>query len=387
VIARSTCRWVVSVVVAAGVLASGTAVRARGDGCAGNCDGDALVNESDAIIAVGDALEASAGDVCASLDVGPPDGRITVNEVITGIQERGPCPAGFETPTATRTATTTQTATPTLTTSPSASATPTPTRTQTATRTQTSTVTPTATSPTRTASPTATPTTGWTPIARAIERDTNGIALHAGDTLITEGVVTVAAGVLQNRKLKIFLQDGPAGIEVFNANAGDLPIAFQAGDRLRVTGVISQDPDPLSENRALGTVAVVIGKNSWTPLSQGNALPEPILADVAGLVANGNAYAGSLVRVEGVQKVEGDWPIAPGPSTQVTIADGTGERILMRLQRNTLTTELLSKLTVIGDKPFDLVSIAVQDDLDGGPPYLSGYELWIRGAGDVLPIK
>ncbi len=357
-------------------MSSAVTVRAQ-DRCVGGCDGDSVVTESDLAIAVGNALDDSGGELCDSLDVSPPDGRITVNEIVTGVHELGRCPDGGATPTPT------QTGAATLTASPGPLEIATRTRTPTASPTQSATTTP--TSPTRTATPTATQTSAVTPIAQAIERSADGVALHAGETLITEGVATVAAGAFANRKLKIFLQDGTAGIMVFSSNSGDFP-AFQPGDRLRVSGVISQDPDPTAENRALGTVAVTIGKNSWNRMGQGLPLPPPILADVAALTAPGNPYAGSLVRVDDVYKVAGEWPVAGEPSTQVTISDTTGATIILRLQRNTITTELANKLAAIGNDPFDLLSIAVQDDPDRSAPYLSGYELWIRGADNVLPI-
>jgi hypothetical protein len=377
---RSTDRWFIALIVALGVVSFSTAGPAQSDGCVGDCDGDSVVTESDLVIAVGDALDDSESELCDAPDVDPPDGRITVNEIVLGVNEVGLCPSSSQTPTAT------QTGAPTLTASPDASEPPTQTRTQTATTTRTPSVSPTPTSATRTPTPTATATTAFTPIAQAIERDGNGVALHGGETLTTEGVATVAAGVLQNNKLKIFLQDGAAGIEVFNANAGAFPVIFQAGDRLRVSGVITQDPDPTSSNRALGTVTVSIGNTSWTRISQGNPLPEPILTDLTALLAPGNPYTGSVVRVNDVHKVAGQWPVAGQQTTQVTIGDTTGATIVLRFQRNTISTpELPNKLAAIGNAAFDLVSIATQDDPDGSPPYLSGYELWIRGADDVNP--
>jgi len=289
----------------------------------------------------------------------------------------------------TATATTVATATPigSMTATATAVATATPVDTVTATATSADTATPTATetaTPTNTPPPTATPT-GVLPVAVAIARDANGVALHLNETVTTEGIVTVSAGVFANNKLKVFMQDGPDGIMVYHQSSADVD-AFQAGDRLRATGVIIQK-DPTSDaNPANGTVAVNLTGGSWTVLSSGNPLPTPRAVDLATLEAMGNDYTGSLVEIANLQKVAGNWPAAGSKSTQVTVSDDGGTTTaILRFQKNTITQVMADKLTAIGDGAFDLVAIVVQDDPSSDGTLLSGYELWVRGAEDVQP--
>ncbi len=222
-----------------------------------------------------------------------------------------------------------------------------------------------------------------TSVADAVARDANGIALHVGQTLTTEGVVTVSAGLFANQKLKVFAQDGAAGIMVYDQSSADVP-AFQAGQRVRATGVIRQQ-DPTSDaNPATGTVLIDITPGMALVLSDGNPPPDPQLLTLATLNAHGTAYTGTLVRVTGVHKVSGNWPAVTSKSTQVSISDDGGiTQAVLRIQRLTITPQLVAKLNAIGNGPFTLVGIVVQDDESGGDTLLTGFEIWLRGADDV----
>jgi hypothetical protein len=217
-------------------------------------------------------------------------------------------------------------------------------------------------------------------VAEAVGRDVHGVALHLDELVTTEGVVTVSAGVFANNKLKVFVQDGGDGIMVYHQSAADVD-AFQAGDRLRVSGVIRQ-ADPTSDaNPANGTVLIDLSAGSWTILSRGNSVPAP---QAVALAAINTTSVGTLVRIADVQKVAGDWPAIGSKSTQVTVSDdGGATTILLRLQKNTITPQTVAKLDAIGDGPFALVGIVVQDDGDGDSDLLGGFEIWIRGADDV----
>lgn len=279
------------------------------------------------------------------------------------------------TATATVTATATLTATRVPTSPPTNTATPVDTETPTATETATPTGTPT---PTETS-------TGVLPIAAAAARDADGVALHLDETITTEGVVTVSAGVFANNKLKVFMQDGPDGIMVYHQSSADVD-AFQVGDRLRGTGVIVQkDPNP-DANPANGTVGIDLTGGSWTVLSSGNPLPTPRVVDLATLEATGNGYTGSLVQIANLQKVAGDWPALGSKSTQVTLSDdGGATTAMLRFQKSTITQAMVDKLDAIGDGAFELVAIVVQDDPATNGTLLAGYEVWIRGADDIQP--
>jgi hypothetical protein len=222
-------------------------------------------------------------------------------------------------------------------------------------------------------------------VSEAVARDADGNAVHLGEVVTTEGLVTVSAGVFANNKLKVFAEDGGDGIMVYHQSAADVD-AFQEGDRLRVTGTILQ-ADPTSDsNPATGTVIVDLTSGSWQVLSAGNPLPTPAPVTLDELGAHGDAYTGALVRVTGVHKVSGDWPVLGSKSTQVELGDDTGStQIVLRLQRNTITEETVAELAAVGGGVFDLAGIVVQDDGTEDGKLLDGYEIWIRGADDIEP--
>jgi hypothetical protein len=224
------------------------------------------------------------------------------------------------------------------------------------------------------------------PFAEAIARDADGNAVHLGETLTVEGIVTVAAGVFANNKLRVFMQDGPDGILVFHQSAGYVD-AFQAGDQLRARGVIRQQDPTGGDVPLLGTVMVDLTGGSWSVLTQGNPLPAPAPVDLAELAANGNAYVGSLVRVEDVRKLEEDeWPLLGSKTKEVRITDDDGVIVLpLRFQRNTITQDMVDKLAAIGNEAFTVVGIAVQDDNTDDGKLFDGYQIWVRGAADIDP--
>ncbi len=309
--------------------------------CVGDCDGSGQVTVDEIIVMVNIALGTADIAQCPVADPNA-DGQVSVDEIVTAVNAAlNGCP----TP-----ATPTQSASPSL--------------------------TPTATT-------TATPN-GVISVADAVARNADGIALHLGQTVTTEGVVTVAAGLLANNTLKIFIQDGNAGIMVYDQSSANVP-AFQPGQLLRATGVIIQQNPTSDNNLATGTVAVDITSGTWTVLSDGNPLPDPQPVTLATLNATGTVYTGSLVRVTGVRKVSGNWPTVGSKTTQVNISDDGGTTTLvLQLQRFTITPDLVQAVTAIGAGPFTLTGIVVQDDATGSGKLLSGFEIWERGAQDLV---
>jgi hypothetical protein len=91
---------------------------------------------------------------------------------------------------------------------------------------------------------------------------------------------------------------------------------------------------------------------------------------------------GALVSVQNVRKVAGDWPKVGAQSTSVAISDDGGTtQLTLRFQKNTITPQLVSKLNAIGNGPFHLAAIAVQNAVDGN--LLGNFEIWIRAADDI----
>ena len=315
--------------------------------CVGDCDASGDVRINELILLVDIALGTAPLTNCSGGDQNG-DGEIAVNEIITAVNN---ALAGC-----------------------SSEVTPTP----------TTTVTP---SPIEelTTTPTPGPTQkGVLSVADAVARNTDGVAVHLGETVTTEGVLTVSAGIFANNKLKVFAQDGDAGIMVYHQSAADVD-AFHTGQRLRATGVIRQE-DPTSDaNPANGTVLIDISLGAVLVVSDGNPLPDPQAVTLATLNAQGDAYTGSLVRVVGVRKASGNWPTVGSKSTQVEISDDGGtSTVVLRLQRNTITEPLVSKLNAIGNGPFTLTGIVLQDDENGDGKLLTDFEIWLRGADDVV---
>jgi len=376
-----------------------SAARLAVAGCVGDCHSTGVVSVADVITMVDITLGTADPESCRNGDANG-DGEIKINDIVAAVNNAlSGCPSA--TPTPTVTSTESPSATPTLTpTTEEPSATPTstvapePTSTETLTPTEEPSATPTLTpteesTQTPTATATLTPTqNGVLSIADAVARDADGKAVHLGQTITTEGVVTVAAGLFANMKLKVFIQDGNAGIMVYHQSSAAIDDPFQPGQRLRASGVIRQQDPTSDSNPAIGTVAVDITQGSWTVVSDGNALPNPQVVTLATLNASGTSYTGTIVRINGVQKVlgSGNWPTAPlTKSTQVSISDDGGTTInTLRLQRFTTSQALLDELKAIGDGAFDLTGIVVQDDGTDDGKLLSGFEIWERGADDVM---
>ncbi len=334
--------------------------------CVGDCDGDGQVTVSELVSGVDIALGYLDLSACPAMDANG-DGAVEISELIVAVDDAlDGCPAA-----ATATATSTLSATATE----ASTATPTPSPTWSVTLTPTATPTPTET---------ATPTlgAGAISVADAVARDAQGTAVRLGQTITTEGVVTVDAGALAGSKLKIFIQSGGAGIMVYDETSANVP-AFQAGDYLRATGVIRQADPGGGDNPAEGTVLVDITNGAWSVLSTGNALPTPIAVTLPELMTGGVALTGTVVYVSSVHKVAGDWPQVGDRTTEVTIGDDSGATVTMRFQRPIILPPLTGALAAIGNGPFAASAIVVQDDLDANGTLLSGFGLWVRGADDI----
>ena len=308
--------------------------------CPGDCNGDGAVSIAELVRGVGIALGSTGLGSCPAFDSGA-DGTVSIDELIAAVNAAlGGC----------------------------------------------ANVTPTATEPLPedTATPTATPGDGGLSLADAVARDADGVAIHLGERITTEGVVTVDAATFANSKLKVFIQEGGVGLLVYHQTSANVD-AFAIGQRLRVTGVVGQfDPTGGADNRGEGTVLVDLTNGSWTVLSNGNPVPDPVPLTLAQLAADGIARVGTLVRISGLRKVGGDWPKVGDRSTQVTVGDASGgPHLPMRFQRLTITPALASKLATIGDGAFDATVFVVQDDPNPDDGLHEGFELWPRGAEDL----
>src|SRR5262245_53809087 len=148
--------------------------------CTGDCDGDGLIEGTDLRLEVEIALGAADPSTCAVAPAAPVEIDALVASVLASLGECG----------------SPRTATPL----PSETATPTPT------------LPPATVTPTATATSEATLPEGGIRIRDIVKRNADGVLDDLGDTVTTEGVVTVSAGLFAHNKHKVLAPDGDRGL-------------------------------------------------------------------------------------------------------------------------------------------------------------------------------
>ena len=294
------------------------------------------------------------------------DGEVTVDEIIIGVNNLlDGCPAAEPTPTVTVTATPTPTKTPTGHGHANRDAN----RNRDADRNRDG---------------HRRRTNGVLSVAEAVARDADGKALHLDRPSPRKGWSPSPRVSWPTTSSRSSSRTATPGSWCTHQSSADVD-AFQPGQRLRVTGVIRQQDPTSDSNPATGTVAVDITTGSWTVLSDGNPLPDPQPVTLATLNASGTNYTGSLVRVHACRK-----------------SPATGPRSAARARRSRSATtrapppwccasnaspsrrSSCKKLNAIGNGAFTLTGIVVQDDDTDDGTLLSGFEIWERGADDVV---
>jgi len=233
-------------------------------------------------------------------------------------------------------------------------------------------------------------------LCQVADEDADGVALLSGQTVTVEGIVMSDGGLLANKKLRTHLEDEHCGVAIFadeTVFAGIVEAIgpLVAGDRLRVTGSVSQLGTTDESLGAFdGLTRVLIEDAALVErLADGQALPEPVLLDLPTIVAEGDAYEGLLVKVEGLTKAEVDaatWVTPADKGTYVDAVDGAGNGpIKLRLSNGKNTGGY-------GDDPgtasFGVVGFLREDqtvtpETAGAAPL--SFEIWPRGAADILP--
>ncbi len=82
------------------------------------------------------------------------------------------------------------------------------------------------------------------PVGEVVARDDNGVAVHLGEMVTTEGVLTVSAGIFANNKLKVFAQEGSAGVMVYQRPRRRCRRSRQATDYRSMGWCASKIPRP-----------------------------------------------------------------------------------------------------------------------------------------------
>ncbi len=136
-----------------------------------------------------------------------------------------------------------------------------------------------------------------TPIADVkVDGDGNFVPDNMGNEYTIQAVVT--SPDYQGTRLEIYVQDATAGIQISSSN--DSGMVYNVGDLLQITGTVGQ-------YRGMTQLSVADPTADILVLGQGT-VPEPKKLSVEEWLENAEMYEGSLIKFNGLTKVEGDWP-------------------------------------------------------------------------------
>ena len=110
------------------------------------------------------------------------------------------------------------------------------------------------------------------------------------DTVLVEGIVTAAPGMLRSQGDNMYIQDGTSGIQVFNVPAG---LGLQLGDRVRVYGLMGAFGQERQIVRFSATNPLVVTKVGT------GTVPAPQLVTAAQTADH--SLEGQLVRIENLR--------------------------------------------------------------------------------------
>ena len=196
---------------------------------------------------------------------------------------------------------------------------------------------------------------------RDVHRDTNGdlVPDRLGETVTVEGQVTVGSGVLHETYLKVAIQDDTGGLFIFNEQ---IQSALSAGDRIRVTGRVTQYNGVLQlEDPRLEFLDRV-------------PLVKPKLVSIT--EAQSEALEGMLLRVSG--KVIHKGRNRGGESF---ILHENGD--ILMVFRSNMQLGLSLDPFAIGDE-VQVTGISGQWDPEA--PFNDGYQIYTRGSSDIVRV-
>jgi PAS domain S-box-containing protein len=186
-----------------------------------------------------------------------------------------------------------------------------------------------------------------------------------GQTFLVEGVLSADPLLVSSRPREptwlLNLQDATGGIVLFVREAAALPPGLRRGERVRVTGVLSQYKG--SEQLEVTTLE---------PRGQA-PVPDPRVVQAADL--HSEHYSGQLVRVSGELMTP---PDVLRRRSGLRVRDASGEIAVFTSERFFAEAAFANRLLRGGR--VEIVGIASQDDSD--PPFDSGYRLVPRDSGD-----
>jgi hypothetical protein len=148
-----------------------------------------------------------------------------------------------------------------------------------------------------------------TPIAEIrVDADGNFEPDRAGEIVTIQGVIT-SPTINSLFSLSINVQDETAGINVYSSEDS---IFTNVGDLVQITGEVSQFNGL--------TQLTVTDRNDIRRLGAGT-IPDPMVVTVADWLADPEKYESMLVKIVGLDKIDGDWPDS-GNNSNLTVWDG-----------------------------------------------------------------
>lgn len=202
------------------------------------------------------------------------------------------------------------------------------------------------------------------PIEAFRDVSANGVSLDLGDIVAVEGVVTESDFGDGISAFSGFIQDSTAGIRIFS------PV---------------NDPALVEGNRfvVLGTVGQYNGQTEITPSAIANRVfnlgpdtpPAPQVLTLATLLADPEAYEGSLVTVENLTYVSGDWL----PEETVVVKDSTPTNIDLYIQQGSSVSSAPG-----APAPFAAFNVTgIFGQYDTNNPFTTGYQIMPRRQSDL----
>lgn len=191
-----------------------------------------------------------------------------------------------------------------------------------------------------------------------------GVSLDLGDIVAVEGVVTETDFGGGASAFSGFLQDATAGINIFS------PVndpALVEGNRFVVLGTVTQFSG-LTEIVPSAITNMVFNLGPDTP-------PAPQVLTLATLLADPEAYEGSLVTVENLTFVSGTW----APANTLVLKDSTATNIDVRIQAGSTVSGAPGAPT-----PFAAINVTgIFGQFDGNNPFTTGYQIMPRRQSDL----
>jgi hypothetical protein len=191
-----------------------------------------------------------------------------------------------------------------------------------------------------------------------------GVPLDLGDIVAVEGVVTESDFGDGTANFSGFLQDATAGISIFSSVNNP---ALVEGNRFVVLGTVSQS-NGLTRIVPSAISNMVFNLGADTP-------PAPEVLTLATLLADPEAYEGSLVTVQNLTYVSGTW----APANTVVLKNSTPTNIDVRIQAGSTVSGAPGSPT-----PFAAINVTgVFGQFDGSNPFTSGYQIMPRRQSDL----